>query len=210
MRPVTVLGSTLAVLMLGNACTTNSSGTATSRYGSTQPAPVAGVASYGQIGDSIIAQALADREGPRVTIHAQISNAADSRRVRGVFRLEDDAYVIVGHIDADGVLRIAFPNDPTDDGFVRGSRPIRPMSFSRASTASIAFARVPRCSTSRGDARRIRRRTRLRVRDRVVAANAFRAVPDGQHVGQLRADGRQLHARSASGDLRARDAARRR
>jgi hypothetical protein len=62
------------------------------------------------------------RAGPRVSIRAEISNEADSRRVRGIFRVDDDAYVVVGHIDADGVLRIAFPNDPSDDGFVRGNR----------------------------------------------------------------------------------------
>jgi len=129
MRPVTVLGSTLAVLVLGNACATTSSSTMTSRYGSTQPAPRPGGASYGPVGDSILAQAIADREGPRVSIHAQLTSFADSRRVRGVFRLDDDAYVVVGHIDADGVLRIAFPNDPTDDGFVRGGRTYQTSEF---------------------------------------------------------------------------------
>lgn len=122
MRPVTVLGSTLAVMMLGNACATNSSGSMSSRYGSAQGAPKPTIASYGPLGDSIIAQAIADREGPRVSIHAQLTSFSDSRRVRGVFRLDDDAYVVVGHIDADGVLRIAFPGDPSDDGFVRGDR----------------------------------------------------------------------------------------
>jgi hypothetical protein len=125
--------------MLGNACATNSSGSASSRYSSTQPAPRPGVASYGPIGDSILAQALADREGPRVTIHAQVTSFADSRRVRGVFRLEDDAYVIVGHIDADGVLRIAFPNDPTDDGFVRGGRSYQTSEFFAGFNAEYRF-----------------------------------------------------------------------
>ncbi len=130
MRPVMVLGSTLAVLVLGNACASNSSGSMSSRYGSTtQPAPRPTVASYGPLGDSIIAQAIANREGPRVSIHAQLTSFADSRRVRGVFRLDDDAYVVVGHIDADGVLRIAFPSDPTDDGFVRGGRTYQTSEF---------------------------------------------------------------------------------
>ena len=129
MRPVTVLGSTLAVLVLGNACATNSSGSMSSRYGSTQTAPKPTVGSYGPLGDSIIAQAIADREGPRVSIHAQLTSFADSRRVRGVFRLDDDAYVVVGHIDADGVLRIAFPGDPSDDGFVHGGRTYQTSDF---------------------------------------------------------------------------------
>jgi hypothetical protein len=73
------------------------------------------------VGSRIVEEAPS-RAGPRVSIRAEIANAADSRRVRGVFRVEDDAYVIVGHIDADGVLRIAFPSDPADDGFVHGNR----------------------------------------------------------------------------------------
>jgi hypothetical protein len=34
----------------------------------------------------------------------------------------DDAYVIVGHLDAAGRLKIVFPSAPGDDGFVRGDK----------------------------------------------------------------------------------------
>jgi hypothetical protein len=34
----------------------------------------------------------------------------------------DDAYVIVGHLDASGRLKIVFPSQPGDDGFVRGDK----------------------------------------------------------------------------------------
>lgn len=71
--------------------------------------------------DSVAAQGIADREGPRVSLHAQISSlASNSRRVRASFTVDDDAYVLVGQVDADGIVRVVFPNTPHDDGFVRG------------------------------------------------------------------------------------------
>jgi hypothetical protein len=79
--------------------------------------------------DSIFAQAIADAEGPGVSISAQYSNLAGSRRVRATFHLDADAYVIVGHIDADGVLRIAFPGDPKDDGLVKGNKTYQTQEF---------------------------------------------------------------------------------
>jgi hypothetical protein len=121
MRRVIALGSALGVVVLGSACATTAGSGLSSRY-NTASTQQLGRTEEASARDSVVAQALADREGPRVSIHAEVAYAADSRRVRGVFRLEDDAYVVVGHIDADGVLRIAFPSDPADDGFVRGNQ----------------------------------------------------------------------------------------
>jgi hypothetical protein len=79
--------------------------------------------------DSLVAQAIADREGPRVSIRATFEPAAGSRRIRANFHADDDAYVIVGHIDPDGVLRIAFPDQPGDDGFVKGNHSYQTTEF---------------------------------------------------------------------------------
>ncbi|MEO9035005.1 MAG: hypothetical protein ABI442_05820 [Gemmatimonadaceae bacterium] len=79
--------------------------------------------------DSLNAQAIADREGPGVSIHAEFANVSGSRRAVGVFSLDDDAYVVVGHIDADGVVRITFPTDPRDDGFAQGHHSYRTSEF---------------------------------------------------------------------------------
>ncbi len=81
------------------------------------------------------------REGPRVSIRAVVDNAGSSRRVRGVFSAEDDAYVIVGHIDADGVLRIAFPEEPTDNGFVRGNRSYETSEFFAGFSSDFRYRR---------------------------------------------------------------------
>ncbi|HEY7236350.1 MAG TPA: hypothetical protein VH539_19475 [Gemmatimonadaceae bacterium] len=75
-----------------------------------------------QLRDSANAQAVADEVGPRVTVMADFEPAAGSRRVEATFHMYDDAYVIVGHLDAAGRLRIVFPNAPGDDGFVRGDK----------------------------------------------------------------------------------------
>jgi hypothetical protein len=62
----------------------------------------------------------ANEEGPRVSIYTEVENSAGAELVRANFHLDDDAYVLVGHIDADGVLRISFPETPVDNGFAHG------------------------------------------------------------------------------------------
>lgn len=121
MRRVAAFGLGLLASSVASACATAAPTHSTVLSESvTAPRPVVR-ASSGEIGSGIVQEAPLPA-GPRVSIRAEISNDADSRRVRAIFRTEDDAYVVVGHIDADGVLRIAFPNDPQDDGFVRGNR----------------------------------------------------------------------------------------
>lgn len=72
--------------------------------------------------DSAMAQMVADEVGPRVTVTADFDYAGGSRRVDARFHMYDDAYVIVGHLDASGRLKIVFPSEPGDDGFVRGEK----------------------------------------------------------------------------------------
>jgi hypothetical protein len=120
MRRSRVVGVCLGLALVAAACATATGTSSSSRFevGPSTPSAVRtlGLAER----DSVIAQAVADREGPRVSIYAEFTNAASSRRVRANFHLDDDAYVVVGHLDADGILRITFPTQPGDDGFVRG------------------------------------------------------------------------------------------
>jgi len=122
MRRSRVVGSCLGVLALTSACATSSGTMTSSRYDVT---PVTGPNERSLTAaerDSVVAQSFADREGPRVSVRAEMSWVGGGRRIRAHFTLQDDAYVVVGHIDPDGVVRIMFPNDPKDDGFVRGDR----------------------------------------------------------------------------------------
>lgn len=130
MRRLRVLGSVLGCLVVGSACATTTGGSGGRSFSSTpQVTQMSGeLATIWR--DSIYAQAIADVEGPRASISAQVSNTVGSRRLRGVFRLDDDAYVVVGHIDANGVLRVVFPLDPrTDDGFVQGGKSYQTQEF---------------------------------------------------------------------------------
>ena len=75
-----------------------------------------------QMRDSANAQAVADEVGPRVTVMADFDYAGGSRRVEASFHMYDDAYAIVGQLDAAGRLSVVFPSAPGDDGFVRGDK----------------------------------------------------------------------------------------
>jgi hypothetical protein len=75
-----------------------------------------------QLRDSAVAQSVADEVGPRVTVRADFDYAGGSRQVDATFHMYDDAYVVVGHLDGAGRLRIVFPSEPGDDGFVRGDK----------------------------------------------------------------------------------------
>jgi hypothetical protein len=71
-------------------------------------------------GSAVALSGAPAEQGPRVSIYADVSAIGGARHVRATFHLDDDAYVVVGHIDADGVLRIEFPTSPQDNGFARG------------------------------------------------------------------------------------------
>lgn len=81
--------------------------------------------------DSAYAQAIADQEGPGISVYAELTNAdySGARTVRAHFRLDDDAYVLVGQIDADGVVHVVFPNGPADDGFLHAHRSYQTAEF---------------------------------------------------------------------------------
>ena len=74
------------------------------------------------IRDSLAAQELAEAEGPRVSVRVNLDGSSGSRRVEATFRMFDDAYVLVGHLGADGRVRVVFPTSPDDDGFVNGDK----------------------------------------------------------------------------------------
>jgi hypothetical protein len=75
-----------------------------------------------QLRDSANAQLVADEVGPRVNVTADFDASSGTRRVDVNFHMYDDAYVIVGHLDGAGRLRVVFPSAPGDDGFVRGDK----------------------------------------------------------------------------------------
>jgi hypothetical protein len=131
MRRSGIVGATICLALTATACASTSTGTtSSSRFGLTPSAQRASRTLDGDERDSLFAQAIADRDGPRVNVSAEITSfAAGSRRLRATFHLEDDAYVVVGHLGPDGILRIVFPTDPRDDGFVRGRKSYQTAEF---------------------------------------------------------------------------------
>ena len=127
MRRVRVLGSALGLLVAGTACATSAAVGGATDLSVPQQAMSRSLSPNER--DSLIAQAVADREGPRVTVTTYVSTFSASRRVRANFRVDDDAYVIVGHVGPDGVVRVVFPEDPKDDGFVKGDKTYQTSEF---------------------------------------------------------------------------------
>jgi hypothetical protein len=116
-----VFASIASVSLATTACVASSGASSSSWFAQTQA-----TGSIGASGGTESAAAVTEgggnalQQGPRVSLYAEVATYGGSRRVRANFHLEDDAYVLVGHIDADGILRIEFPDNPLDGGFVRG------------------------------------------------------------------------------------------
>lgn len=109
------------ISVAASACVASSGASSSSWFNQPQSAATSD-GSGGSTGSGDVATgALSPRQqGPRVSLYAEVSAPGGARHVRANFHLDDDAYVLVGHIDADGVLRISFPDAPTDNGFTRG------------------------------------------------------------------------------------------
>jgi len=114
-----VVASITTVAMASAGCVASSGAPSSSWFSQDQATAVA-PSGAGESSPATRGGGYANEEGPRVSIYTEVENAAGSQLVRANFRLEDDAYVLVGHIDADGVLRISFPETPIDNGFTHG------------------------------------------------------------------------------------------
>jgi hypothetical protein len=120
--------SAICLLVLAGGCA--SSGSSTPRF---TPPPdhhdFLTAEQFAAMRDSARAQDIANQVGPGAFIRAEYANVSGMRRVVASFHVDADAYVLIGHIDADGVLRVVFPSNPGDDGFVRGNRDYRTPEF---------------------------------------------------------------------------------
>lgn len=131
--------ATLALAALGGCAT---SGTSARPASGTSVAPEQTAAGHWRrIQDSVTAQSIAEQRGPRVSVHADFHTIGGLRRVDAGFRMRDDAYVLVAHVDADGRLTVVFPKTPQDDGFVEGGRNYQVPEFNAGFQSNYAFAR---------------------------------------------------------------------
>jgi hypothetical protein len=74
-------------------------------------------------------QAIAPKQGPKAYIHATYSGGMINRTADAVFRLEENAYVMVAHLAGDGRVEILFPEDARESGFLYAKKSYRTRSF---------------------------------------------------------------------------------
>ncbi|HEY2164816.1 MAG TPA: hypothetical protein VGH04_12530 [Gemmatimonadaceae bacterium] len=116
-----VVASITCVAVASSACVASSGASSSSWFNqdpATASAPSSGIESSPAI--TRAGGSASQDGGPRVSIYTEVENASGTNLVRASFHLDDDAYVLVGHIDGDGVLRITFPDTPVDNGFAHG------------------------------------------------------------------------------------------
>jgi hypothetical protein len=86
---------------------------------------VGGLEHWRRIPESLPAPLAVDGGGPRVQVHTFYTTVSGSRRVEPSFTADEDAYVVVAHLDAYGRVQVVFPGSPRDDGFVRRGQSYR-------------------------------------------------------------------------------------
>ena len=68
--------------------------------------------------------------GPKAWLHATYSGGLLNRRVDPVFKVEQDAYVMVAHLGGDGQIEVLYPRNARESGRVPGGKYFRTHSFS--------------------------------------------------------------------------------
>ena len=73
----------------------------------------------------IAARPLIPRNGPDASVRVDYEGGVLRRRIEAVFTVERPSYVMVGHLGGDGIIRVLFPEDPRESGWIRGGRHYR-------------------------------------------------------------------------------------
>lgn len=68
--------------------------------------------------------------GPKAYISATYTGGLLNRRVDPVFKVEQDAYVMVAHLGGDGQIEVLYPRDPRESGRVPAGKYFRTTQFS--------------------------------------------------------------------------------
>lgn len=67
---------------------------------------------------------LKPEEGPSGTIHADFFGGQFTRQIQTRFRVDNAAYVLVGHLGGDGVIRVLYPQTPWASGWVARNKTV--------------------------------------------------------------------------------------
>jgi hypothetical protein len=71
------------------------------------------------------AKPAAPKVAPKVWIHANYSGGLLYRRVDAVFKVDEPAYTLVGHLGGDGQIRVIHPQDARESGRIPGGKSFR-------------------------------------------------------------------------------------
>ena len=68
---------------------------------------------------------LVPKNGPEAHVRVEYDGGTLNRRLEALFTVKRPAYVMVAHLGGDGVVRVLFPEDPRESGWIRGGRVYR-------------------------------------------------------------------------------------
>lgn len=68
---------------------------------------------------------LVPKNGPDASVRVEYDGGTLNRRLEALFTVKRPAYVMVAHLGGDGVIRVLFPEDPRESGWIRGGRVFR-------------------------------------------------------------------------------------
>jgi len=86
---------------------------------------------------------VAPQDGPRATVYTTFSGGMLSRRVETTFSVDQSAFVLVGHVAADGTIEILYPESPADVRPVKGTVRLRARPFYTSIDATARMFRAP-------------------------------------------------------------------
>ena len=70
-------------------------------------------------------QPLIPRNGPEASVRVEYEGGIFNRRLQALFSVKRPAYVMVAHLGGDGVIRVLFPEDARESGWVPGGKLFR-------------------------------------------------------------------------------------
>ena len=78
-------------------------------------------------------------DGPAVSIYTSVTGGLLNRRVDAVFKVDESAYVLVGHLAADGSVDIIYPATPYEAKPLRGAQRVRTRMFDASPDVNLAL-----------------------------------------------------------------------
>ena len=70
-------------------------------------------------------QPLIPKNGPEASVRVEYEGSIFNRRLQALFSVKRPAYVMVAHLGGDGVIRVLFPEDARESGWVQGGKLFR-------------------------------------------------------------------------------------